>query len=183
MVHMWLLFSQLFTVVVLITVLLYLMPLPFFDRSSATLMCASREKRIATARAISLALGKPTVELNTLAVERFLYKDGTSVDSLVAPPNFEPLYAVTALKSVVLGFFSRREPAHLAGRIVTSLKRDGYRTQLVSCPDAAFPDGATVLLLSDAFQNADHSGFGLIIRKHAFRIGGQRPARFKGWAQ
>jgi hypothetical protein len=178
---MWLLFSQAFTVLGLIALFLYVMPLPFFDHNSATLMCAAPEKRIATARALSAALGHPAAELNTNDAQRFLFRDGTSVDSLVHPPSFALMYRMTALKSVVLGLFSATSPVEVARDVRGSLERDGFKVQLVTQPDSAFPDGATVLVLSDAFQSADDSGFGLIVRKHALRVGGQRATLFRGW--
>src|SRR5688572_9304219 len=98
--EMWLVFTQAFTLVSVIVMLLYLLPLPVFDRSNATLMCASLEMQIATARALSAAVGEPSVELNTNDVSRFLYRDGTSVDSLVHPPRFPPMYNIIAMKSV-----------------------------------------------------------------------------------
>jgi len=178
---MWLLFSQVFTIIGLGGLLLYALPVPFFDRGNATVMSASREKQIATARALENAIGIPMVELNTEDVRRFIYRDGTNVDALVRSPTFELMYHVTALKSVVLSIFSRRLPLDVATDIENSLKRDGHKAQVVLQPDTAFPNGATILVLSDAFQSETNSGFGLIVRKHAFRVGGQRPSRFRGW--
>lgn len=177
----WLLFAQVFTVVAVAVSLLYLTPLPFFDRNSATVICSSHEAHSATARALSIAIGKPRVELNTHQLLRLLYKDGTSVDSLIQAPTFSPMYKIVALKSIVLSLFSGTPPRKVADAIADSLRDEGYDVQLISQPDVAFPDGATVIVLSEAFRTAEHAGFGIIVRRHAFRIGGQRPARFKGW--
>ena len=111
---MWLLFCQAFMILGIIVLLLYIAPVPFFDRSGATVMCSSSTKQLATAKAVATAIGKPTAELNTTDVQRFLFKDGTIVDSLVHPPTFPVMYEVIALKSVVLGLFSKRSPVEVA---------------------------------------------------------------------
>jgi hypothetical protein len=179
---MWLLFSQAFTVATLIALFLYVfLPLPLFDRNGTTVMCATQDKQLATARALAAAIGNPRVELNTSHLRRFLFGDGTSVDSLVDVPRFPALYNITSLKSIVLGLFSRTSPLAVANQIVASLKESGFTTQVIEHPDPAFPSGAIVLVLSEAFQKTPDVGFAVIIRKHALRVGGQRPKRFAGW--
>ena len=181
----WRIFSSVFTiaglVVPLVIVLLRVVPLPLFEQNSATLMARDVKTQVAVARALSVVIGEPTAEFNTDAVHRFLFRDGTSVDYLVRVPEFKPMYPVTSLKSVVLSFFSGESPTRIAKDMRDSLRRDGYRVQIVTQPDPAFPDGSIVLVLSDVFQDESGAGFGIIVRKNALRVGGPQPTRFSGW--
>lgn len=184
MKKVWRIFSSVFTIVGLVVLVLYSVPLPFFEQNSSTLMVKDRKAQIAVAKALSFAIGEPIAVLNTAQVKRFLFKDGTSVDYLVVDSSqFQPMYYLTSLKSVVLPFFSgSTSPTEIARGIQGSLTADGYKVQIETRPDPAFPGGATVLILSDAFRDESGAGFGVIVRKHAFRVGGPRPNRFRRWS-
>ena len=182
---LWLIFAQVFTVVMVVPVVMYMAPMPFFDHNSVTLMLRDRTTQVATAKALATAIGTPTATLDTSNVQRFLFQDGTSVDSLVhAPPPYnQPMYSVTSLKSVILSFWSTKSPVDVAEKIAASLRADGYKTQTIVQPDSSFPTGSIVLVLSDAFQDNNGNGFGIIVRKHALRVGGESPKRFSDWGE
>ncbi|MBI3638271.1 hypothetical protein HY227_00825 [Candidatus Wolfebacteria bacterium] len=148
--------------------------IPLTESNGTTLVLADEKAQVATAKAISSAIGGPIYELDTQDVKRFLLNDGASVD-WIAKPFFTPLYSVTSLKQVNLGIFSRMSPGETADNIRRSLVGDGYEVQLITRPDPAFPDGAVILILSTAFKNKEGSGFGIIVRKNALRVGGPRP--------
>jgi len=172
----------LFVFVGLTSLALALLFLPVLEHNSTTLMLPSEAARIATAEALSTVIGEPLYELNTNHVLRFLFNDGTSVDTLVQTPPFQPLCRVVALKQVVLGFSSLRSPAKLAGAVEKSLVSRGFKTQIVLQPDPAFPQGNIVLVLSDAFIMDQGDGcFAFIIRKNALRVGGPLPTVFRGF--
>ena len=175
----WLLFSEVFTVVGLVLLALKMLPLPIFDRNGTTLMCASKEKQVATAKRIALLIGNPIAELNTETVHRFLFKDGTSVDWLVGFPHQDMPYQVVALKSIVYGLFSKGPMKNIPwGRLS---KQDWAWFKRANPPDPAFGKEDIMLFLAEEFETTENAGFGLLIRKHAFRISGPRPKPFKGW--
>lgn len=170
------------TVIAVTVVVLKLLPVPFFDRSGTTLMMPSEVSQVATATALAEAIGNPAATLDTPHVHRFLFKDGTSVDWLAKPPAFEPMYHVVALKSIVIGFWRSffTSPYKNAERVRMRLERMGHKVQVAQQPDPAIPQGSVVLILSSAFmtQPLDGSrpyGIAILIRKHAFRIGGPTP--------
>lgn len=176
----WKWFSSALTIVSIITICLYVAPIPFFDYNNTTLVLESRQAQIAVAKALSVAVRGPTVELNTFKISRFLFKDGTSVDWLRYSSG-ALMYEPNSLKSITLGFFSRQFPVNIAKNIADSLEHNGFRVQIVTRPDSSFPEGHVVLVLSNAFQDKSGAGFGVIIRKHALRLGGPTPTRFMGW--
>lgn len=154
-------------------------PLPVIEHNSATVLNPSLGSQIATAKALATALGEPYAELHTDAVNRYLFKDGTSVDHVITDvPNL--MYEIAALKSVVLGHFARRTPIDVAGRISEVLEEEGYPAQVIMQPDPAFPPGELILILSDAFRTTPNAGFGILIRRTALRIDGPIPDRFDG---
>ncbi len=172
---MWIRFCELFTLVGLIWLATRSLPLPFFDRSGATLIGVSRASQIATARALAVAIGSPLAQLDTPDVRRFLFRDGTSVDHLVHAPHFVLSYRIVALKSIVIGFFSGQRPLHVANRICEALRNEGHDCEIIDHPDTSFAAGRAVILVSSAFCGDDGAGFGLIVRKHGLKMGGPRP--------
>lgn len=170
------------TLITAVVVVLELLPAPFFDRSGTTLMMPSEVSQVATAVALAEVIGKPIATLDTPHVHRFLFKDGTIVDWLAKPPAFESMYHVVALKTVVIGFWRSflTNPYKEAERVRMRLEQMEHKVQLVQQPDPAVPQGSVVLILSSAFMTAplDGSqpyGSAILIRKHAFRIGGPAP--------
>ncbi|MBI1838908.1 MAG: hypothetical protein HYR95_01225 [Candidatus Colwellbacteria bacterium] len=176
-------FSQAFTVIGLVVLALHFLPIPLFDENSVTVIAPSIRAQVATAKAFSIAIGKPAVQLNTKDVSRYIFKDGTSVDFIICSPQPTFIYNVVALKQVTLGLFSRKSPTDVAEEIENSLKNDGYAVQIVTRPDSDIPDGDVVLVLSNAFRYDDGSGYGIIIRKHTLRIGGPNPIPFTSWSR
>jgi hypothetical protein len=177
----WLWIETVALVILVVREVLRRIPVPVFDHNSATLMCSSKNTQGLIARALSLAIGKPSVRLDTTQVDRYMFRDGTSIDYLRYDPKL--MYRVVALKSIVLPIWSRHNPEDIANKIASCLSsRGGYQCQVVLTPDSAFPPGDTVLLLSGAFAKPGSAGFGLIIRKHAFRIRGAKPVPFKNFS-
>ena len=177
--HLWLLFCEIFTVIGLVVLALRMLPLPIFDRNGTTLMCASKEKQIATAKKLALLIGNPIAELNTKTVHRFLFKDGTSVDWLVGFSHQDLPYQVVALKSVVYGLFSKGPMENVPWGTLT--KQDWLWFRKINPPDPAFGKEDVMLFLAEEFKTGDNVGFGLLVRKHSFRIKGPRPVPFKGF--
>ena len=167
------------TILALILALKKWSPIPIFESNSVTLIYHSKAEQVATAKVLSTAIGFPLAELNTDNVDRFLFPDGTSVDYVKIKGRAELLYEICALKTIVLGFFSRRSPVYVAEKIAASLINDGYKAYIIRQPDPAFPYGDIVIVLSDAFVLDQSVGNGIIVRKHAFRMGGPRPTPFK----
>jgi hypothetical protein len=182
MSHIWILFCEIFTVAGLIgLVLKKCAPLPLFDQNGVTLVCSTKEKQITTAKMLALAIGDPIAELNTHEVHRFLFRDGTSVDWLTDEKHEYLGYDVIALKSIVLGLFSSRSPLEIVSKMRAS---DGYDANICPHGDKAFPFGDILIYTSRTFMiEHDHCGFGIIVRKHAFRIDGPRPVPFKGFKE
>lgn len=166
---------------VILLAVLYNQTFPLFDKNSTTLICSSRASQIAAARALSRVIGEPLMTLDTPELYRFIFKDGTSIDALVHPSETELMYNVVALKQISLGLLSFSSPMDLAMTMKQSWENDGCKVQVISQPDKASPEGNIVLVLSDALRNEQGSGSAIIIRKHVFRIGGQRPQVFIGW--
>ncbi len=169
--------------VVIVTVTLAMSQLPFREPNSVTLVLPSKGKQVATAKALAAVMGEPDMTLNTQKLDRFIFSDGTSVDLVKFLSEQELIYDVVALKTITLGFLSFKSPIEEAKKLADRLKREGYPAQVITRPDSAFPDGSIVLVLSDAFRanyNCQY-GFAVLIRKNAFRVGGQRPQRFKGF--
>jgi hypothetical protein len=179
----WRIFSTTVTISGLIVFVLWALPVPFFEHASATLMLPSTKAQVTTAWALASAIGKPGVELNTPDVERYLFSDGTSVDTLPeGHPWFTPMYTVIALKTITLSIVSGKEPLELAREVAVRYEASGYKVQIVSQPDRAFADGNCVLVLSDALQWPGCTcGPAILIRKNALRMGGPRPTTFKGF--
>src|SRR3989344_3220191 len=151
MKHIWSRFSGAFTVVGLVTLALYFAPIPFFDHNSTTLVMPNQHAHACLARALAETIGEPTATLNTSHIRRYLFGDGTSVDFLPTPPTFKPMYQITSLKTITLGFFSGKSPIVVAEKMATLLHLSGFKIQIVTRPDPAFPKGSIVLLLSTAF--------------------------------
>ena len=175
--RMWGWFSSIFTILGIIVLIVRQLPLPFFDYNGTTIMFRNERAQISTAKALGAVIGKPDAELNTKEVLRILFREGTSLDVLVHPPAFNPLYEIVALKSVVLPFWSRKSADGEAEKMAKIFRQDGFRTQIIVQPDFAFPPRNVVLLLSDALCHDDDLRFGsaIVIRNHALRIGGQLP--------
>ncbi|GEM_PF-5800436 len=181
----WGIFLTIVTILTFVIVLLKVLPVPFFDSNGSTLMMPTSESQRTMAMALAEVVGNPTATLDTEYAHRFLFRDGTVVDWLSRKPPFEPMYNVVALKTVVIGFFRCffTTPMKQASKLGEWLVSRGHRVQIVGQPDPAFPSGSVVLILSDAFeykcQEEDHahSGYGaaILIRRHAFLVGGQRP--------
>lgn len=179
---------------VAITFILRELPIPFFEENSTTLIMPTRDSQWAVAKALTEVIGKPTAILDTDNVERFLFKDGTSVDYVIEPiddpnnPRDDLMYNILALKTIVLDFFDFfTTPFEKAAKIANALGDRGYITQIIYQPDKAFPTGSVVLILSNAFimdcpnmmkeieTSKNCYGAAILIRKHAFRVGGQKP--------
>ena len=88
------------------------------------------------------------------------------------------MYEIVALKTVVLRLFSSETPPEEAQKMQYELTAQGHSCQVIEQPDPAFPPGDIVIVLSDAYQTGSH-GFGVLIRKHALRMGGPRPVPFR----
>ncbi len=173
----WRPFSTVVTIVALIGVVMKLSPIPFFDSNATTLVLPTRLSQEETAKALATVIN-PAAVLNTPQVHRFMFDDVTSVDWLPKVPDFHPMYDIVALKTITLGFFSTSTPMEEARKIESFLKPN-YSVQVIEQPDPAFPSGSVVIVLSTAFEcgpSLDSAyGFGILIRKHALRIGGPRP--------
>ncbi len=173
-------------VILALVILVKIVPIPFVDRSATTLVMPTLRSQVALAKSLAKVIGKPTATLDTKHVQRFLYRDGTSVDWLAEPSEFTPMYNVVALKTIVIGFFRSFfvSPLEEATKIRMRLEWEGHRVQIVDRPDHAFPPGSIVLVLSEVFvdhlskENLNISsryGAAILIRRHAFRVGGKRP--------
>lgn len=180
----WLVAAQAVTVVVILLAVARQLGIPFIEHSSATLLCGGEDAQYWTARALAGVLGDPPMILNTATVDRYLMRDGTSIDYVRFDADAPPVYRIAALKQIVLPLWARKTPRDIAEGVRAALADAGYGVQVISRPDPAFPEGAIILVLSDAFtDDEDEYGFGILIRKSAFRVGGQRPQRFKGWSR
>lgn len=155
-----------------------LAPVPFFDQSGTTLLCRDKVVQVGVAKALAATLGNPTGVLDTDEVDRYFFRDGTSVDYVKSRRVNIP-YQVVALKQIVLPFFTTRTPMGEIQRMLAG--HDLGNVQIEQQPDRAFPEGSVVLIFADSFRSASGSGFGVIVRKHAFRVGGPVPASFTGW--
>jgi len=185
MLTAWLWFSSLCTVLFLLFIAIRggaaIAKIPIIDPNGVSVFGKTKKVQIAIARAMAKVIGDPAAILNTNFLDRYLFPDGTGVDYLKEITPSSQMYTPCAVKSVVLGLFSRKSPLVLAGEMKISLAADGFRTQIIWGADPAFPQGDIVLVLSEAFLLEPDHGFGVIIRKHALRIGGkQRPKRFTG---
>ena len=161
-----------------------------FDRNGTTLVCRP-EVHDAVARGLSVALGKPFAALDTPTSRRYLFKDGTTIESFTEPSSSTmpeqkrnaQQYRIIALKTIALPFFSGLVPLSIAyeiGRGISAHAR--HRFEVDDWPDPAFLRGSIAVLRSDAFTDIGASaGFAILIRRHALRIVGQRPEFIRKW--
>lgn len=177
----WIYFSSVLTVFGLIYLGLHIFSIPLFEENSTTLVLPTREAQIATAKALSAALGLPVRELNTPDVKRFLFSDGTSVDFVERFNSSELMYRLTSLKQIILPLFSSVSPIDFSYEMAESLRRAGFKVQVIDHPDSAFEREKIIIVLSEAFKTDDDSGFGVLIRYPALFVGGPRPTPFTGW--
>ena len=176
--YWWLTAAQIIAVIALFRIVVTMFGIPLFETNSTTLLNETSAKQRAVRMALSTCLGKPRFTLNTDLMRRDLFRDGTSVDVLIREPLFPPPYRVTALKQVVLPFFSLRSPRGIAEDMRKVLIGRGYRTEVVLQPDPATPSGSIVLIFSAAFVSGrgdQCAGYGILVRQNALRMGGQRP--------
>ena len=178
----WIWFAQAVTVLVLLRGLVRIVGLPVFESNATTLMCVDPIAQRAVAEALSTVLKNPLMRLDTRDVKRFLFRDGTSVDALSPDAPFQPPYSVNGVKQIVLPFWSIfRTPRSEAEKIRQSLAESAYESTVELFPDRDVPCGSSALVFSDAFLGAGGSGFAIILRKNALRMGGQVPRGFKGF--
>lgn len=174
----WLWFAQAFTVLTAFFLLAKKIGIPISESNGTTLLCNDWRRQRAVAQALEAVSERAPLTLNTSDVSRFLFSDGTSVDFLAPDASFTPPYPATALKQIVLPLLSRKAPKDVANKIATVLRGTGYTVTVISRPDSEIPGGDTVLIFSDAFQEKRcGTGFGIIVRKNALRIGGPKPKR------
>ncbi len=155
-----------------------LLPIPIFESNSTTLMCPSKQAQEATAAALAQVLGKPTGQLNTGKIDRFLFADGTSIDFLkqTESPTHWASYDIGALKTIVLPPSAGLSPQQAAQSMESVLKSKGFLIDIMQQPDPAFPAGNIVIVKSNAFcSNQYPTGFAILIRKKAVLIGGPTP--------
>jgi hypothetical protein len=125
--------------------------------------------------ALTPVIGEPAATLDTPNIHRSLMRDNTSIDWVAKPsedPANTPMYKIFALKTVVCWFES---PMEQARKMRQALEDHGHAVQIIEQPDPAFPTRSVVIVLSDVFEFTPGYGTGVLIRKHAFFIGGQRP--------